>query len=167
MEPKQLMSTWLGDGSINSRVAREMWMTNRTADVHAQPSLQKIKHASISSSTLIGEQWMKCMQSWMWVSSALETTLSSIGYSKVCARQVSWMFTLEQKDHQCCQSVVRQEQCQRWHILGPHHHWWCEVVLPLQLKSKQQLTEWHHSGDPATNKFKIHTSAAKMMSTVF
>ena len=101
--------------------------------------------------------------------SALETMLSSLGYSKVCARWVPRMLTQDQKDRQrdACQDLLDRYEAEGDGFLDriiTGDETWCHHHEP---ESKRQSLEWHHSHSPAKKKFKTQTSAGKVMCTVF
>lgn len=100
---------------------------------------------------------------------ALEAMLSSLGYSKVCARWVPRMLTQENKDNRLS---VSQELLSQYEVEGDSFldrivtgdETWCHHYEP---ESKRQSMEWHHSGSPPKTKFKRQPSAGKVMCTIF
>ena len=101
--------------------------------------------------------------------SAVETMLSSLGYSKVCARWVPRMLTQDQKDRRrdVCQDLLDRYEAEGDGFLDQvitGDETWCHHYEP---ESKRQSMEWHHSNSPARKKFKTQASAGKVMCTVF
>ena len=100
---------------------------------------------------------------------ALEAMLSSLGYSKVCARWVPRMLTQENKENRLSVSrdLLNQYEDERDSFLDrivTGDETWCHHYEP---ESKRQSMEWHHTGSPSKTKFKRLPSAGKVMCTIF
>ena len=100
---------------------------------------------------------------------AVEKLISSLGYSKKCARWVPQMLTPKQKDHwvTVSQKLLKQYEAEGDTFLDQivtGDETWCHYY---KLESKQQSMKWHHSHSPSTKKFRSQCSAGKVMCTVF
>ncbi len=96
--------------------------------------------------------------------SALETMLSSLGYSTACARWVPRLLTQDQKHHRrdVCQDLLDRYEVEGDGFLDPINtggETWCHHHEP---ESKRQSMEWHHSQPPAKKNSKTQTSAKKL-----
>ena len=101
--------------------------------------------------------------------STVQTIISELGYSKVCARWVPRQLTVELK-------LKRLNVCtdllQRYALEGDAFmnsivtgdESWAHHYEP---ETKRQSMQWHHIGSPSPKKFKLAPSAGKVMITVF
>lgn len=119
------MSAQLGDGLVDFRVATEM-----SDKLHSgRPCTATTLENKVRLDQLIlADLWITVNEMHVELdvgASTLETMLSSLGYSKVCARWAPRMLTQDQKDHR--QSVY-QDLLDRYEaegdgrILGQQHH---------------------------------------------
>lgn len=95
--------------------------------------------------------------------------LNELGYSKVCARWVPRKLTDNDKERRkaICSELVARFDADGDKFLGrivTGDETWLHHFDP---ESKRQSMEWHHVTSPRTKKFKVTSSAGKVMATVF
>ena len=94
--------------------------------------------------------------------------VASLGYSKVCARWVPRQLMEDHKTERvrCCTQLLEHHHGDPTfleRIITGDETW----VYHFEPESKRRSMEWRHPTSPRTKKFKVQTSAGKIMGTVF
>ena len=100
---------------------------------------------------------------------AVQTIISELGYSKVCARWVPRQLTaeLKQSRRDVCLQLLQRYQAEGDDFMNSivtGDESWAHHYEP---ETKLQSMQWHHLGSPSPKKFKLSPSAGKVMISVF
>lgn len=101
--------------------------------------------------------------------STVQTIISELGYSKVCARWVPRQLTdeLKLKRLNVCTDLLQRYALEGdafMNCIVTGDESWAHHYEP---ETKRQSMQWHHIGSPSPKKFKLAPSAGKVMITVF